>query len=309
MSHADHWHTNSLLVQCIMMMFVMLCIKPNMFDGIKFANGCASQLTSLLNTADSLHKALSVEVPVQAIAREWALLACDTWCDRSVAAAVPSCIDVHLQIPWCLRNRGQHVGTDVHLCMLVQLCMLMPPNSSGPMTAAPWQNWCAANRSDCHRPAPPTFAVHLATAGVGADDKLECACSMTGKTSPAPTAAESILYPAAAGQLPPPQAPASAGQITCAAMTLTYQADLRVVAAAITPLCTDGGPTLVLWSTAAKLCTRRLAQLTITCPVVHPAAFAVYLDMACCLYSWWCSWWWSCWCRGSWHHQPGPPHR
>jgi len=46
--------------------------RKEMFDGIKTVDGCAAKLSSLLNTADSLQKALS-------------FVACGTWGDTSIA--------------------------------------------------------------------------------------------------------------------------------------------------------------------------------------------------------------------------------
>jgi len=73
-----------------------------MSDGINTVDGCAAKLSSLLNTADSLQKALS-------------FVACGTWGDTSIATEISSYIAVYLQKAWRLRNRCKHVGFPVHV--------------------------------------------------------------------------------------------------------------------------------------------------------------------------------------------------
>jgi len=62
----------------------------------------AAKLSSLLNTADSLQKALS-------------FVACGTWGDTSIATEISSYIAAYLQKAWRLRNRCKHVGVPVHV--------------------------------------------------------------------------------------------------------------------------------------------------------------------------------------------------
>jgi len=93
--------------------------RKEMFDGIKTVDGCAAKLSSMLNNADSLQKALS-------------FVACGTWGDTSIEIA--SYIAAYLQKAWRLRNRCKHVGVTCACCftyacrlclfMLVLLCML-----------------------------------------------------------------------------------------------------------------------------------------------------------------------------------------
>jgi len=74
--------------------------RKEMFDGIKTVDGCAAKLSSMLNNADSLQKALS-------------FVACGTWGDTSIEIA--SYIAAYLQKAWRLRNRCKHVGVPVHV--------------------------------------------------------------------------------------------------------------------------------------------------------------------------------------------------